>query len=242
MFAFSKQIELLIIGHSHTGCLRRATSVTPESSIKFIARHEIEESGTDLDNIGEWPKAWKAHKPKWVCLCLGGNFHNTIGLVEHPDPFSVGEFEQGAVPRGHERWFIPYSAMRALFELRMGKHLKSIEPIYALYKGASRLYLNPPPPLANWDHVKNNPGGFKDNIHLGLAPNDLRLQLYKIQTEMLRKYAENQGATFITCPDSVKDEQGFLLAEFCQDDPTHGNQEYGAVMLKEIQSHMAGNK
>ena len=177
-------------------------------------------------------------EPQAVCLCLGGNFHNVIGLLENPKPFAVGAGGFGVIPDTGARTLIPNALMRALFLQKAQPELTS--QLFAIFPNALRLMLNAPPPVADFEHIRKNPGAFAERIDQGPAPAELRLHLYHLQSDVYREIALEQRAKFIEPPGHLFDETGFLAPQFVNDDPTHGNAEYGGEMLTEIQAAMGG--
>ena len=78
-------------------------------------------------------------------------------------------------------------------------------------------------------------------LHLGPGPKELKLQLYNIQSKVLEELATEVNATFIGTTADVLDDEGFLAPDFYNDDPTHGNSAYGAIVLERILQQARGN-
>lgn len=106
--------------------------------------------------------------------------------------------------------------------------------LYEAFPGAKRAYLNPPPPIGDWEHIKHHPGAFAGKIQCGPAPDALRIALYRIQTDCFRSLAEKNGAMFIEPDPSTITPEGFLAKGYFNRDPTHGNAAYGKLMLKKV--------
>lgn len=175
-------------------------------------------------------------EPDVICLCLEGNRHNVLGLVENPSPFSIGHEEAGCVPpMGGERHFIPY---RVLWDIYDTPRLRALTPnIFSLFPTAKRICLSPPPPVGDWKRIRLGPwmNALKDRDP---TPKELKLHLYRVQCEVLRDMAEKVGASFIEPDESLLDD-GFLSIDYCAD-VTHGNVAYGEVMLKRVMDKAAG--
>ncbi len=170
--------------------------------------------------------------PEVVCLVIGGNENAHVGMFEHAVPFSVGEATMGAAPADPSRHFIPYQVMKSHFERRVSTNL--FRSIFKQFPNSAKVIANTPPPVGEWEHISNNLGAFKDRLTQGPAPLPLRLQLYRIQSLVLKEEAERQGAQFVDVPDNVATEEGFLKPEFYNPDPTHGNLAYGRLMLAKV--------
>lgn len=228
-------ISLLIVGHSHIECLRSAFMARSErGDVTFVNIRSIQKSAETGQSIISLLKAEiSGFNPDAVCLCIGGNTHNLIGLLENPVPFSVGEEISGSVPAPDKnRVFIPHALMRDYFDININKNL--ISNIYGLFPNAVKMYLNPPPPIPDFEHIKQYPGVFKDKISYGASPKELRIELYNIQSNALRSVAKQERAIFVEVESSVINDEGFLLPAYFNQDATHGNTAYGDIMLNQI--------
>ncbi|SIT22291.1 hypothetical protein SAMN05421774_11152 [Gemmobacter megaterium] len=232
--------SILIVGHSHIRCLMEAwnkrAGYEGEYDVEFVDLIWLERQEKLAGRqVGDAVKRRVRNpSPNYICQCVNGNFHNVLGIVENPVPFSVGEENYGSAPVGNGRWFIPSSVMMDVFQARFERACKAIESVFAAFPESTRLYLNPPPPVADWEHIKAYPGVFSDNIHLGPAPNDLKIRLYELQTAYFENVARVQAASFIRAAPETLTSDGFLRADYYNADPTHGNMRYGQVMLEEI--------
>ena len=228
--------KVLLIGHSHVNCiLAGARQLGAGDRVKVINLRRL-----DIGTLGAetFRDLLAGFEPEAVCLCLAGNFHNIVGLLENPRPFSIGMPDLGAVPPiGTDRQMIPHALMRDLFLQKAQPDLTA--KLFAICPGVERLMLNPPPPVADFEHIRNHPGAFADRIgQSGPAPADLRLQLYALQTEVYRDLAQKNNAAFVEPPRRLHDASGFLANAYVNDDPTHGNPAYGIEMLGEVWNAM----
>jgi hypothetical protein len=248
------QISILFIGHSHVDCIAAAirdnavttahvvniNTALKANSQKYrgiISRLLKRENRIHRAIITAVVRAAPVKDPDAICLCIGGNDHNVLGLLENPIPFSVGDAQAGSAPPDDpDRHFIPYHLIQEYFENRL--LLDLIEDLYDLFPAARKFYLNPPPPISDWKHIKSHPGVFRSKLGAGPAPAPLRLQLYRVQTEVLRKKAGLCGAVFIEAAPDLLNPQGFLSPEYYNADPTHGNAAYGQAMLNDISGRL----
>ena len=233
--------DLLIAGHSHIECLHQAASAARGTSVEMLNLNVLRKQSPDesqpLVKLIKKSQGWS--KPRASRLCLRGNQHNIIGIVENPRPYAIGDASEGAAPPGlGERWFIPEAVMLDEFRAKVAQMRSLAQQIYDLWPNAARYYLNAPPPMANWEHIKANPGVFRAKVRLGPAPDALKLKLYELQTQAYRELAESCGASFIEPAPETCTESGFLGDDYYNDDPTHGNPAYGAVMMRRILSTM----
>ena len=224
---------VLIVGHSHISCVARAVPAELRDRVETINLHEskafLDERSGAVDKSG-----LKTPKPSALCLCLAGNYHNQIGLLEHPQKFGFG-LASGALPDMASRRVIPYAVIKDQFEIHYRRFGHLIRYLHAAFPKATPIHLNPPPPINDWDHIKQRPGIFRKMLPLGLLPAAMRLELYEMQTEIHRDFARTHDATFITTPDQARDADGFLASGF-KGDATHGSTAYGRLMLEQINS------
>jgi len=227
--------NVLIVGHSHVGCIHRAIKRFDVKNVAVVALHALKRekdfSSKDIESSVREASPFKA--PSSICLCLGGNRHNALGIVENPTPFAVGAAESGSAPEdATERHFIPHHVMMDYFRAALPKAM--FEKVFNSFPNAKRYCLNVPPPVADWNHIQENPGKFGEWLHLGPTPEQLRRQLYNIQSHVYEEIAAASGARFIDVPQEAVTEKGFLAREFWGNDPTHGNVDYGHLMLRKI--------
>jgi len=226
----------LIIGHSHVECVKKAIQATHCDQVSAINIRRISNSDSPQLIIKEIRKTVKDLTPDSICLCIGGNEHNILTIMEHPIPFSVGDRESGQLPtvKDKDRWFIPYHVMLDNMRHKVNRHLPLATAIYEEFPGSARFHFPPPPPIANWEHIKNNPGMFGEKLHLGGGNNEIKRAVYEIQLNAFDELYQGLSAKRIYIPQTLTSEDGFLLEEYYSDNPTHGNKAYGSVMLEAI--------
>lgn len=216
-------------------CIEAAIQVRPDmENVRTINLRSVTEPGMKVaDVVGKVVEFAEGFEPQAVCLTIGGNLHNMLGIIENPIPFSVGAAEKGSVPEGvNDRLFIPSAVMDDVFKTQFDS--RRMAELYRAFPGALRLYLNSPPPIPDFDHIRKYPGIFRDKIFMGPAPNDLRMKLYQMQSKAIRALTDAQGAIFVDPAPELLDAGGFLRSDYFNTDPTHGNIAYGQVMLDEL--------
>lgn len=233
------ETNLLIVGNSHVQCLSSAAHHSAQRNVEVVNLSQIPHQRTaSPDEIAsQVVDMVKEKRPDAICLCIAGNEHNILGLIEDPLPISIGDAAEGAVPRGlNGRWFIPRAVAVDSFRKWLDFLPKRCKALYESFPEARRLYMMPPPPISDWSHILENPGVFADKIHLGPAPDELRICLYGIQIEVLGEAAGMCGAEIVSVDPVAVDGSGFLKRDFYGADPTHGNALYGNLMLTRILS------
>lgn len=225
---------ILIVGHSHVECLSAAARTSGRNNVDVINIQRLPNFRTaSPEAITTMVVEAARHKnPEVLCLCLFGNEHNVAGIIEHPQPFSIGDTEAIAIPPNSEgRWFIPNSVALDSFREWLGVARKLEKSLHSVFPKAQNFYITPPPPISDWPHILEHPGVFKDKLHLGPAPDALRLILYRLQCQVLKEAADDCGADTIAVDSHAVDTRGFLKQGFYGNDPTHGNLHYGTLML-----------
>jgi len=229
--------RLLIAGHSHVGCLQRASA--KRSDIKVVnvrpLQQEFRKADAIADAISKFNESFNATH---ICICLTGNQHNVLGILEHPQPFDVGREDIGASTDDDGRHFIPYQTMLDTLRKQTGNSRALGRAIFDRFGTAQRIVLAPPPPIGDWEHISKFPGVFAEKIDLGPAPAPVRSTLYRIFLQALAEMAEDLDASFIAPDERVTTEDGFLKPEFYSPDPTHGNGDYGRIMIDEVFNRM----
>jgi len=156
-------------------------------------------------------------------------------------PFRISHDLEGSKPTDTKRHFIPRDVMRAQFKLRYAPLFDLSEKIRSHYSMSKIIYFNAPPPICNERLLTAKPEPhFEEVIHRGFAPNQLRLELFNIQTEILAEHALKQGAIFLDSPNEAFDGDGFLSEQYCANDFTHANTAFGNLILKQLRNLLEG--
>lgn len=225
--------KLLLIGHSHVACFMKSAKKFPNARVLNLQslKNLQNMQGYMLDAIR---REIGNFEPEVVCLSLKGNDHNVLTLLEHPVPFTIASNVESP-DRYSERWPIPYNVIKQVLAARIQEKIEELATeLFSAFPNAKRFYLPPPPPIADWNHIKDNPGIFGEKLHLGFAPLGLKLAIYEIQIDILKKLCKKLDANFIGIDQRFKTADGFLKSDFFNNDPTHANSFYGELMMKVI--------
>lgn len=180
----------------------------------------------------------------FVCM-LGGNDHNAIGLIEHPQRFDFAEPGGDTAPDtapdtgpGPDREPIPYDVMRAVLEQRIAPYRRWMAHLAPVFAGR-KLHLCSPPPIASVAHIRSFPGSFKGTLRRGVTPAPIRARLHRLNSDIYRTACAELGIAFLPPPAAARDAAGFLKQTYWNRDPTHGNSHYGRLLLQQIEEHLA---
>lgn len=237
-----RQVQALVIGNSHIMALKWAydrlgvTGAARPLQCEFICvlnePYHPPLVGDDLS------PAVKEHllrsEADFVVSMLGGNDHNSLGLVNHPRKFDLILPTDPGLPRQSDAEVIPYGTMKRV----LADHLRPTFRLLRLVKTATRkplYHLESPPPIPSEDHIKRHPVGFGDLIEkLGVAPAALRYKLWRLHSEIFRETCERHRVRFVAAPREMQDEQGMLIEQAWNPDPTHGNIHYGYRLYHQL--------
>ncbi|MGJ0507220.1 MAG: hypothetical protein ACR652_08805 [Methylocystis sp.] len=227
--------KILIVGQSHTEALAKALRRQGDPGIEVVNvnRKDRKTSLEEKIRVG-------GHIPApagfdLVVSMIGGNFHNTFGLIENPERFEFIEPGETGFTPTPGRQLISYGLLHHFFSESLTKgYLRNI-PLLRDYYGARFLQVSTPPPVEDNDHILNNPGGyFSDKVQLGVAPPALRLKLYRLHETVLQAFCRREEIALLPPPPAALTAAGFLDRPFWNNDPTHANAAYGALVLDQI--------
>lgn len=219
--------QYLLVGQSHINAIRKAVSADEANWFNVVNINQDPIHWTGLDELEI--KRRQFADVDVLCLSIGGNFHNVLGMLNHPQPFWM-------VTGPENGQFVPVDMLRRKAEIAQSEAALIALSICNLMPSAKRIVISPPPPMANTDHIAKYPGVFADKIHLGFSPAAHRREIYRIQIALAARTAVEIGAIYLDTPAEAADGNGFLRDEFCNADPTHGNARYGRLVLDQILS------
>lgn len=231
-------MKCIIYGHSHMAALRLAADSAPPGYFGFV--NPLQPANTPPGRGLIAPADVSPGMAEVLCLSIRGNIHNALGLIDHDIPFALGDANSGRIPADPLRRFVPRGAMKALMRERTDEFFGEAAAFIALLQARRVVVLNPPPPVADTDHILKHPGIFKDKIRNGIAPLPLRRALYDILSEVHQDIARQHGFDYLPAPSESFSEAGGLRSEYCNLDPTHGNAAYGTLVLAQIKSLIEG--
>jgi hypothetical protein len=238
-------MTITVIGTSHVAALRYALP-PGHGRFKLI---NISQPHPEMREI--FTSNWREIDDRYVGLfkekldknshfisMLGGNDHNSIGLIEHPKRFDFLEPGQNVAEIEPDRDLIPYDALRAMLQQRLDSYLRWLSELAPVFAG-KKLHLCSPPPVPSDEHIRKFPDIFERILNRGVTPARIRAKLYNIHSDIFRECCLKLGVDFIPPPSNALDDDGFLRPEYWNSDPTHANLRYGRLLLKQIKEHVA---
>lgn len=236
--------RVTVVGTSHMAALLRAL---PPDQDRFEFVH-LNRPRSGLSHA--FPADWREPPDRYVALfkatldpdshfvsMLGGNDHNALGLIEHPQRFDVLEPGEDAPEVEPGRELIPYDALRAMLEQRIDPYLRWLAALAPAFAGR-KLHVCSPPPVPS-AHIRSFPGMFQSRLRHGVTPPRIRAKLHRMSSDIFATGCSGVGMDFLPPPGDAADADGFLKAPYWNEDPTHGNGHYGELLLKQIEEHLA---
>jgi len=245
----TQEYSIYIFGMSHTAALKQANIKYKIVSNHLILNLHLKQNFIDL--IGsfneDYKKGFVDEKLKnnlnlqgdFISM-IGGNMHNLFGLIEHPIKYDFVT-ENNKLETDSSRHIIPYSVLYDFFEKRILVQIINVMKGYGEVFNGRKYHICSPPPIFSEDYLKTFPGVFKDKLHFGVSKPQFRKKLYDLHSKIIKKHCENIGFVFIPPPIESMDENGFLKPEYTNNDPTHGNIEYGKLVLQQLKLQLDEN-
>lgn len=233
--------NILIVGDSHTHALKGGLKTIPQNSASLqvlrYARLKNEKPIGDLAEAKILELVAGLGRDDLVVSCIGGNQHQTLALIQHPQPFDVMLPDRPNQTLDEGLTLVPYRQLFDLLEQALrgkdGGRLTSIRKVAR----CPVFHLLPPPPKDNVEHLlaKHETTFAEAGIReRGITPAATRLKIWQIQSAVLGKLAQEWGIGLLPPPQEALTSEGFLAPDCYAGDATHGNQRYGALVLQQI--------
>lgn len=243
-------VRLLIVGNSHVNCygghLGRSTDdyeMNPIDEVRGFVR-----IGGSPANLDYWDAAVELTKTFRIAVCWQGNQHVThFMFLDKPFDFALASHPELVVDPRVE--LVPELQVREVFLPSMS-HLANVLTRMLDASGPRPIVLGTPPPKADNEAIRRGMQihadfftklasdlGF-DPEKAQLTPVFLRLKLWSLLQQMMRETAERLAVEFWPVSASAMTEDGYLRPEYWDEDATHANAAYGALMLDEYEQRL----
>ena len=102
----------------------------------------------------------------------------------------------------------------------------------------------PPPPKENIDYIKSKTSNYRGSVidEINLNRSDIRLSLWQLEMEALKKFLCNMGVKLLKPPNQSLSEHGYLKEEYYANDATHANAQYGLLVLNQLTDMLKDNE
>lgn len=244
--------KVFILGDSHATAIgeavraRSASGADAASPLDIFASRfaKKKENGATIPGLSEAEAIAKlraAKKTDILVSTLGGNQYNTLGLLEHPEPFDIIDPVTRGDPEPTTARIIPVAQMSLAFDDFVGGIRQPLERLKASFAGQV-FHLNPPPPKSDNAYIKKNAEGYfrsEGKVVVNVSPPGMRRRLWLAQTAALARMCEGIDVSFLDVPEDSLDEAGFLKREAYGADATHANSVYGELVLRSLERLLA---
>lgn len=231
----------VVIGRSHTNAVAQAlTAQEADAGIEVYlleSPNRISRSSTiTIDEAKEIARSMPAEAP--LLIAMLGTYHNIVGLLRaEPEYDFLLNTEDAPEPAVQSR--IPHRAMAASFEDHL-KRAGSVRDLKAVTKSPVYILGTPPPKQDNeflldkFMRQKRPEYRGRSVADIGIERATTRLKLWKMETELTAKWAASYGIGYLGPPAESVDSVGFLRRDYYNDDATHANAGYGALVIQQI--------
>jgi hypothetical protein len=236
--------RILVFGDSHTDALYRALAKRAGSGkadirvMRFLKLKNGKEVG-HVSPEGAASMVAEAAAGDLIASAIGGNQHQSFGLIQHPVPFDFIEPGSPKPDQPQLGELIPYRTMWTVFE--RGLRGKDGQRLTALRQATGRpiYHLLPPPAKESAEHIlKRHESAFREAglAERGVAPAPLRLKLWRLQCAVLESLCAEWGIRLLPPPKGTQTPEGFLKPAYYSDDATHANTAYGELVLRQLEA------
>jgi hypothetical protein len=228
--------RLVLVGHSHLGVVVQAARSSGQP-VHAAGTHVLWEETQDEAGVARIQAEVLDHAAPAdpVFSMRGGGYQLTIGLLQHSRPFDFwapGEAVDDAVE------LLPVDAVKGVLAHYARNHLRTLEVMAE--RLPNRLYhMQCPPPISDNRRIVESitaiPGNEDFAGDVGRVQSaSQRLKTWRLYCAMIADHCARIGATFVPCPPEAIAEDGFLHPRF-YGDPVHANEDYGLLVLRQIQ-------
>jgi hypothetical protein len=230
----------IIIGQSHCEAIGQALE-QQRNRYPDICVHRLQDKRS-RDNTISMPDALEliAGLPADTSLFFAvlGGYHNLLGLVRSGKNFDF-LLRPDDRPDPETKIIVPHRAVASAFEEQFSEAAKIRNLIVA---ANCRLFLlSSPPPKGDNDYIMERFRRPKNRIYrdkvvaeFGIERPETRLKLWQMEQGLMDQWAQTFGMQFLPAPGSAFDSKGFLKEDYYEDDVTHANSGYGALVLEQV--------
>ena len=231
--------QTVVCGHSHAAAILFAQlnleSGIPHPDVAVCYTADFAQ-GPPADQE-YWEFVGEISRGKKLAIVWNGNQHNANFLFQTVPPFTL----HGVTESEHNYMPIPKAMVKEFFK-PFFEELNLILPMMASASSVTLVNGPAPKPVKHIQTCFKNEPFFltiADSLNLDinsleLTSDSLRLELWRLVSEMLASYAQSLGTDFLDVPMESLDSSGMLLEKYWAPDTTHANESYGKLLLEKI--------
>jgi hypothetical protein len=234
--------QIVVCGHSHAASILEAATlpiVKSKSETAIAVCYSTDWTTGPPGDKEYWEFVTKLSREKNIVIVWNGNQHIANFLFQTNPPF---EFIDAQDELSEEKFQpIPRTMIKEFFETYF-LELDEVVPLMANANSITLMSGPAPKPLAYIKtRIKDEPFFAEvanslqvDLDSLAISSDLIRLELWKLVSEMLETRAKYLGVGFLPPPDEAVDSHGMLLEKYSGLDVSHANAEYGALLIEKI--------
>jgi hypothetical protein len=235
-------MRAVVIGRSHTNAISRALeqrSVDQHGIEVYLLESPNRKSRSPTISIEEAKKI-ASSLPAGVPLFLAmlGTYHNVIGLLKAGPDYDF-LLSPSDIPEPGHTWRIPHRTIAMAFAQHL-EHAASVRDL-KLATSSPTFILGTPPPKQSNDFLlekfmrqKRQEYRGRSVAEVGIERPITRLKLWKIESDITCRWTELEGMRYLGSPTQSAEPSGFLRRDLYNDDATHANAIYGALVVEQI--------
>jgi len=238
--------RVLLLGHSHLGCIRQAFDQRDGRvaglAVEFLPladpyfQPNLDAAGQVHPHIHRVVTA-----PRFDALVsiIGGNAHFSLGLVNNPRRYDFVLPQAPDLPLEPGAEVLPYDLV--LRHLRAMSHETTpvLPALRALVPAKPFVHLESPPPVPA-ENVNRHARHFAPLIRqYGLSRPERVWRFWRLQAGMMQQVCAAADIAYLPAPPDMVDADGMLVRAAWRDDPTHAGPAYGHAVLDQIAAHFA---
>ena len=239
--------KVFIFGDSHTVAIadavaRRAAAgrTDPEFVIGRFAREKPNGKKIRGVSLEDALAMLKTAGPNDILVAVvGGNQYNTLGLLEHPEPYDFMLTPADAETLTPGARIIPVRQVEAAFDAFLsGWMATTVAALRGAFKGQA-YYLETPPPKADAEYIRVNAEAYFRTdgvVAVNVSPAPFRRRLWQVQSRAIERLCDSQDLTFLPAPRGGFDAEGYMARECYGADATHANAAYGELVLGHLEA------
>jgi hypothetical protein len=236
--------NLVVAGHSHAasileGMLESKNDNHSDCNDDFQVCYTADLNDGPPGDSDYWKFVAKISNGKDLAIVWNGNQHNANFLFQTMPPFKISGSSSNQLT--DEEYPITKSMIRAFFEPSFDE-LREIVPMMS---GSKRVFLVSGPAPKPLIHIKDRITqeqfftDIADSLgvmvkDLEITSDSLRVELWSILSEMLKKISAELRVGFVDTPEDSIDPKGLLRERYWTPDVTHANAEYGKLLVRKI--------
>jgi hypothetical protein len=243
--------RIIVFGDSHVHALQEAVrhrSAKGRQSHFDIRRLLKEKGGKSIGDtsVDEIVEIVRSLGPDDVLVTVvGGNQHAVFSTIQHPQPFDF--LAPGDEPDGlaEDAEIIPFRALYEYFAsgIRSGDadFIKALRTATA----AKVIHLIAPPPKGDNSFIEDYHDtrfAEEDIASLGVSSPALRMKFWQLQNRVIERLCEELGVETLLPPEAARDADGFLARGCYAKDATHANENYGELVLEQLERRLHNDK